>query len=278
MGKICGIDLGTTNSIIAIINQEGKPEVVINSEGGRLTPSAVCIHSGETSVGNNAKKQFLTHPSDTVLSVKRLMGTRQKFSLDGQGDTLSPEQISAMILKKLVKDASDRVGEITDAVITVPAYFDDLQRTATKQAGEIAGLNVLRIINEPTSAALAYGLDQRNERTVCVYDLGGGTFDVSILVVGDGLCEVKSTSGNTHLGGDDFDREIRSYALARFKEETGVDLSGDEVAMARLLAAAEETKISLSSSKTAKMNVPYIAQGTKGPFTWITTSPSISSS
>jgi molecular chaperone DnaK len=270
MGRICGIDLGTTNSIIAIINAEGKPEVVVNADGGRLTPSAVCIHDGQASVGANAKKQFQKYPGDTVLSVKRFMGTRQKFSMGGQGETpqqtLTPEQISAMILKKLVLDASKNIGdEITDAVITVPAYFDDLQRTATKQAGEIAGLNVLRIINEPTSAALAYGLDQRNERTVCVYDLGGGTFDVSILIVGDGLCEVKSTSGDTHLGGDDFDRELRSYAVARFKEETGINLVDDEVAMARLLAASEETKIALSGSDITTLSVPYIAQGPDGP-------------
>ena len=257
---IVGIDLGTTFSVLCIIKQDGTPEVIPNAEGGRTTPSVVAItKSGEIVVGSNAKKLVLTDPSSSVMSVKRLMGYREDIIL---GDRVfSPEQISAKILEKMISDASAKIGEkITRAVVTVPAYFDDSQRTATKNACEIANLDVMRIINEPTAAALAYGMDRRDDvRTVCVYDLGGGTFDVSILEIGGGLCDVKSTAGDTRLGGDDFDNEIRKWLVEEFIKQAGIDLSKNPEAMARLREAAENAKIALSSSLEAQIEIPYIA-------------------
>jgi molecular chaperone DnaK len=263
MARAAGIDLGTTNSVIAIIRPDGTPEVLTNAEGGRLTPSAVAFTAdGETVVGDVARRQLGINPAETVLSVKRKMGTRERVHLGNE--ELLPEQVSAMILRKLVDDASATLGDkITKAVITVPAYFDDRQRTATKRAGEIAGLEVLRIINEPTSAALAYGMDRRDTRNIVVYDLGGGTFDVSVLTVGNGLCEVQSTAGDTKLGGDDFDREIVNWILAEMKPK--VDLSKDVVACGRILEAAERAKRELSSVSVAPINIPFIALGEFGP-------------
>ena len=255
-----GIDLGTTFSVICRIKKDGSVEVIENSEGGRTTPSVVAFpKSGEIIVGANAKKMALTDPTLVVMSVKRIMGSREEIII---GDKIySPEEISSMILRKMIEDASSKIGERIDkAVITVPAYFDDAQRTATKNAGEIAGLEVLRIVNEPTAAALAYGMDKRDDvRTVCIYDLGGGTFDVSVLDIGGGLCEVKSTAGNTKLGGDDFDNEIRKWLIEDFIKEHGIDLSNDQTAMARLREAAENAKIALSSSSQADIQIPYIS-------------------
>ncbi len=253
-----GIDLGTTNSVVAVV-QGGEPEVLLNSEGNRLTPSIVAFSkSGERLVGELAKRQAVLNPDRTIRSIKRKMGLRDKTSVDGQ-DYL-PEQISAMIMSKLKADAEKRLGQtVQDVVITVPAYFDDSQRTATKNAGEIAGFNVLRIINEPTAAAIAYGLDRgHKDETIVVYDLGGGTFDVSILEVSEGLLEVKSTAGDTRLGGDDFDERLVNYLADTFKGENGIDLRNDTQALQRLKDAAEKAKIELSSATQTNVNLPFI--------------------
>ena len=291
MGKIIGIDLGTTNSCVSVM-ENGEPVVIQNSEGGRTTPSIVGFTSqGDRIVGASAKRQMVTNPKNTIYSVKRLIGHR--FSeLQGEATKLpytvidngadcrvevedngskkqySPQEISAFILQKMKKTAEDYLGaEVTDAVITVPAYFNDSQRQATKDAGKIAGLNVQRIINEPTAAALAFGFkqDQDKEKTIAVYDLGGGTFDISILELADGVFEVKSTNGDTHLGGDDWDRAIVNWLIAEFKKDTGIDLSGDPMAMQRLREAAENAKISLSNQTTADINLPFITADATGP-------------
>ena len=291
MGKIIGIDLGTTNSCVSVM-ENGEPVVIQNSEGGRTTPSIVGFTSqGDRIVGASAKRQMVTNPKNTIYSVKRLIGHR--FSeLQGEAAKLpytvidngadcrvevedngskkqySPQEISAFILQKMKKTAEDYLGaEVTDAVITVPAYFNDSQRQATKDAGKIAGLNVQRIINEPTAAALAFGFkqDQDKEKTIAVYDLGGGTFDISILELADGVFEVKSTNGDTHLGGDDWDRVIINWLIAEFKKDTGIDLSGDPMAMQRLREAAENCKIALSSQTTADINLPFITADATGP-------------
>ena len=263
MGKIIGIDLGTTNSCVAVI-EGGNPTVIANSEGSRTTPSVVAFQkSGERIVGQVAKRQAVTNADRTVMSIKREMGTTHKVKIDDKEYT--PQEISAMILSKLKTDAESYLGEpVTQAVITVPAYFSDSQRQATKDAGKIAGLEVLRIINEPTAAALAYGMNDTDQK-VMVYDLGGGTFDVSILEIGDGVFEVLSTNGDTRLGGDDFDQRIIDYLVAEFKKETGVDLSGDKMAMQRLKEAAEKSKIELSGMTTSNINLPFITADASGP-------------
>jgi len=263
MGKTIGIDLGTTNSCVVVLEGE-VPTVITNGEGGRTTPSAVGFtKTGERVIGAAAKRQAVVTPDRTVLSIKRKMGTSEKVTLNGTAYT--PEEISAMILQRLKADAESYLNEPVDtAVITVPAYFDNAQRTATKNAGAIAGLNVTRIINEPTAAALAYGLDKKENETILVFDLGGGTFDVSILEVGQGVCEVKSTNGDTHLGGDDWDTVIINYILAEFKKETDIDLSGDRQAMQRIRAAAERAKIDLSNVQQCNINEPFIAQSSEG--------------
>ena len=263
MGKIIGIDLGTTNSCVAVI-EGGNPTVIANSEGSRTTPSVVAFQkSGERIVGQVAKRQAVTNADRTVMSIKREMGTTHTVSIDGKSYT--PQEISAMILTKLKNDAESYLGEpVTQAVITVPAYFSDSQRQATKDAGKIAGLEVLRIINEPTAAALAYGMNDTDQK-VMVYDLGGGTFDVSILEIGDGVFEVLSTNGDTRLGGDDFDQRIIDYLVSEFKKETGVDLSGDKMAMQRLKEAAEKSKIELSGMTTSNINLPFITADASGP-------------
>ncbi|NCO36236.1 MAG: molecular chaperone DnaK [Armatimonadetes bacterium CG2_30_59_28] len=257
MSKAVGIDLGTTNSVVAVV-EGGEPVVITNPEGSRLTPSVVAFtKSGERLVGQAAKRQAALNPERTVMSIKRKIGTRDRKSIDGK--EYSPEEISAMVLQKLRADAEAYLGEpVTDAVITVPAYFDDSQRTATKNAGEIAGLNVLRIINEPTAAALAYGLDKKTDETILVYDLGGGTFDVSVLEVGDGVFEVKSTSGDTRLGGDDFDERVLNFIADEFKKQHTVDLRKDSQALQRLREAAEKAKIELSSMVQTNINLPFI--------------------
>ena len=264
MSKIIGIDLGTTNSCVAVL-EGGVPHVITNPEGNRTTPSVVAKKNGEILVGETAKRQAVTNVANTVSSVKRLMGTSEKVSMGGQEYT--PEEISAKILMKLKSDAEAYLGEkVTKAVITVPAYFNDAQRQATKNAGKIAGLDVERIINEPTAAALAYGIDkQEKTHTVLVYDLGGGTFDVSILDLGDGVFEVKSTAGNNHLGGDDFDQRIMDYLVAEFKKENGIDLSTDKMAMQRIKDAAEKAKKDLSGMMSAEISIPFIAQSAEGP-------------
>lgn len=264
MGKIIGIDLGTTNSCVAVL-EGGEPVVIPNSEGARTTPSVVAFSkTGELLVGQVAKRQAITNPDKTVISIKRHMGTDYKVNIDGKAYT--PQEISAMILRKLKEDAEAYLGEpVTQAVITVPAYFTDSQRQATKDAGKIAGLEVLRIINEPTAASLAYGLDKDNDHTILVFDLGGGTFDVSILELGDGVFEVKATSGNNRLGGDDFDRRIMDYLIAEFRREHGVDLSQDKMAMQRLKEAAEKAKIELSSLQSTNINLPFISANESGP-------------
>ena len=265
MGKIIGIDLGTTNSCVAVL-EGGEPHVIPNPEGNRTTPSVVAIKKdGEELVGETAKRQAVTNVDNTVSSIKRKMGTKDKVEIDGKKYT--PEEISAKILMKLKSDAEAYLGEkVSEAVITVPAYFNDSQRQATKNAGKIAGLDVKRIINEPTAAALAYGIDkQDNTHTVLVYDLGGGTFDVSILELGDGIFEVKSTSGNNHLGGDDFDQRIMDYLVSEFKKDNGVDLSKDKMAMQRIKDAAEKAKKDLSGMTTAQISIPFIAQNDGGP-------------
>src|ERR671923_686162 len=257
MTKAVGIDLGTTNSVVSVL-EGGEPTVIANAEGSRTTPSVVAFaKNGEVLVGEVAKRQAVTNVDRTIRSVKRHMGTDWKIELDGK--PFNPQQISAFVLQKLKRDAESYLGEkITDAVVTVPAYFSDAQRQATKEAGQIAGLNVLRIINEPTSAALAYHLEKENEATILVFDLGGGTFDVSLLEVGDGVVEVKATNGDNHLGGDDWDQRIVDWLVDRFKAAQGIDLTKDRMAMQRLREAAEKAKIELSSQSTATINLPYI--------------------
>src|ERR1035437_1841946 len=288
MSKVIGIDLGTTNSCVSIM-EGGEPVVIANSEGGRTTPSMVAISdSGERLVGQQAKRQAVTNPENTLYSIKRLIG--RKFDTEAvkkdiavspfkivkadngdawvevRGKRYSAPEISAMILQKMKKTAEDYLGEtVTDAVITVPAYFDDSQRQATKDAGKIAGLNVLRIINEPTAAALAYGLDKKKEEKIAVYDLGGGTFDISILELGDGVFEVKSTNGDTHLGGDDFDQRIINWLADEFRREQGIDIREDRVALQRLKEAAEKAKIELSSAMTTEINLPFVTADASGP-------------
>lgn len=261
--KIIGIDLGTTNSAVSIM-EAGKPEILINSEGGRTTPSVVALSNDQIIVGSLAKRQAVANPHNTIYSIKRKMGTSEKVTLGNKQHT--PEEISAMILQKLKKDAEDALGQkISKAVITVPAYFTDAQRKATKDAGKIAGLDVLRIINEPTAAALAYGLDKKHAHTVLVFDLGGGTFDVSILELDDGVFEVKSTSGDNHLGGDDFDQKIIDYLIKDFKQKEGIDLSNDKMAMQRLKDEAEKAKVELSQTIKTTINIPYITATNTGP-------------
>ena len=264
MSKIIGIDLGTTNSCVAVM-EGGKPTVIANTEGARTTPSVVAFtKTGERLVGEPAKRQPVTNAEKTISSIKRDMGTDRGRTIDGK--KYSPQQISAMILQKLKADAESYLGEkVTEAVITVPAYFNDAQRQATKDAGKIAGLDVKRIINEPTAAALAYGLDNEKEQKIMVYDLGGGTFDVSIIEIGDGVIEVLATNGDTHLGGDDFDNKIIQWMLDEFKKAEGVDLSGDKMAMQRLKEAAEKAKKELSSAMTTNINLPFITATAEGP-------------
>ncbi|RLT21345.1 MAG: molecular chaperone DnaK, partial [Candidatus Aquidulcis sp.] len=289
MGKIIGIDLGTTNSVVAAM-VGGEPTVISSAEGGRTVPSVVGFgKGGERLVGQLAKRQAVTNPTNTVFSIKRFMGRRfddaesvktkglvpyvveKDAGSDGvkvkvDGGSYSPQEVSAMILQKLKADAEAFLGEkITEAVITVPAYFDDTQRQATKDAGRIAGLDVKRIINEPTAAALAYGLDKKKEEKIAVYDLGGGTFDISILELGDGVFEVKSSNGDTHLGGDDFDQRIIDWLLAEFKKDQGIDLSKDQQALQRLKEAAEKAKIELSGTGQTEINLPYITADATGP-------------
>ncbi len=288
MAKVIGIDLGTTNSVVAVI-EAGEPTVLENSEGSRLTPSVVAItKSGERLVGQVAKRQSVTNPENTIFSIKRLMGRKYddpevqrtiksvpyKITRAPNGDTqvmlagraYSPPEISAMILQKLKADAEAKLGEkITQAVLTVPAYFNDTQRQATKDAGKIAGLEVLRIINEPTAASLAYGLDKKKDETIAVYDLGGGTFDISILQLGEGVFEVKATNGDTHLGGDDFDQRIIDWMVDEFRKDQGIDLSKDRMALQRLKEAAERAKIELSSSLQTEINLPFITADASGP-------------
>jgi molecular chaperone DnaK len=264
MAKVVGIDLGTTNSVVAVM--EGQtPTVIANSEGSRTTPSVVAFtKTGERLVGQLAKRQAVTNPDRTIKSIKRYMGTDHKVKIDGKDYT--PQEISAMILQKLVNDASTYLGDrVTKAVITVPAYFDDAQRQATKDAGRIAGLEVLRIINEPTAAALAYGLDKKGTETILVWDLGGGTFDVSILEVGEGIFEVKSTNGDTRLGGDDYDEAIVEWLVAEFRKDQGIDLSADKQALQRLTEAAEKAKIELSTLTQTNINLPFITADASGP-------------
>ncbi len=264
MSKIIGIDLGTTNSCVAVM-EGGKPTVITNTEGARTTPSVVAFtKTGERLVGEPAKRQAVTNADKTISSIKRYMGTDHRETIDGKN--YSPQEISAMILQKMKSDAENYLGEkVTDAVITVPAYFNDAQRQATKDAGKIAGLDVKRIINEPTAAALAYGLDNENEQKIMVYDLGGGTFDVSIIEIGDGVIEVLSTAGNNKLGGDDFDQKVADYMIAEFKKNEGVDLSGDKMAMQRIREAAEKAKKELSSATTTNINLPFITATADGP-------------
>ena len=264
MGKIIGIDLGTTNSCVAVM-EGGKPVVIANTEGMRTTPSVVgFLKTGERVVGEPAKRQAVTNADKTISSIKRHMGTDYRVEIDGK--KYSPEEISAMILQKLKSDAEGYLGEkVTEAVITVPAYFSDAQRQATKDAGKIAGLDVKRIINEPTAAALSYGLDNEQEQKIMVYDLGGGTFDVSIIEIGEGVIEVLATAGDNKLGGDDFDNAVTQYMLDEFKKAEGIDLSGDKMAMQRLKEAAEKAKKELSSAMTTNINLPFITANQDGP-------------
>ena len=286
MKKVIGIDLGTTNSCVSVV-EGGSPVIIVNSEGKRTTPSVVSFKEGDRSVGDPAKRQSVTNPQNTIYSVKRFIGS--KFSeinkeakkmpykvLKNKNGSVSikveeknyvPQEISAVVLQNLKKTAEEYLGEkVIDAVVTVPAYFNDSQRQATKEAGEIAGLNVLRIINEPTAAALAYGMDKKDkDMTIAVYDLGGGTFDVSILELGDGVFEVKSTNGDTHLGGDNFDEKIVEWLLEEFKNENGMDLSGDPSALQRLRESSEKAKVELSSSNSTEINLPYITADSTGP-------------
>ena len=264
MGKIIGIDLGTTNSCVAVM-EGGQPTVIANTEGARTTPSVVAFtKTGERLVGEPAKRQAVTNADRTISSIKREMGTDYRVTIDDK--KYSPQEISAMILQKLKKDAEAYLGEkVTEAVITVPAYFNDAQRQATKDAGKIAGLDVKRIINEPTAAALAYGLDNEKEQKIMVYDLGGGTFDVSVIEIGDGVIEVLSTAGNNRLGGDDFDKKVTDYMLSEFKRTEGVDLSNDKMALQRLKEAAEKAKKELSSATTTNINLPFITATAEGP-------------
>ncbi|MBE6911178.1 MAG: molecular chaperone DnaK [Ruminococcaceae bacterium] len=264
MSKIIGIDLGTTNSCVAVM-EGGEPVVLVNAEGARTTPSVVAFSKqGERMVGQVAKRQAVTNPDNTVSSIKREMGSDYKVTLDGK--PYSPQEVSAMILQKLKTDAENYLGsKVTQAVITVPAYFSDSQRQATKDAGKIAGLEVLRIINEPTAAALAYGLDKESDQKIMIYDLGGGTFDVSILEIGDGVVEVLATAGNNRLGGDDFDNRIAKWIVEEFKKENGVDITADKMAMQRIREAAEKAKIELSGVLSANINLPYITADATGP-------------
>src|SRR5213596_1936145 len=289
MSKIIGIDLGTTNSVVAVM-EGGEPVVITNAEGGRLTPSVVAFtKSGERLVGQVAKRQAITNPENTIYSIKRFMGRRftdpevqrsmkqVPYKINqgsnggvevvlGDGRKLTPPEVSAMILGKLKTDAEAFLGDkVTQAVITVPAYFDDSQRQATKDAGQIAGLEVLRIINEPTAAALAYGLDKKKDELVAVYDLGGGTFDISVLQLGEGVFEVKATNGDTHLGGDDFDQRIMDWIIEEFKKDQGIDLSKDKMALQRLKEAAEKAKMELSSVQETEINLPFITADASGP-------------
>src|SRR5437016_504 len=278
MAKIIGIDLGTTNSVVAVM-EGGEPKVIPNEEGSRTTPSVVAFtKTGERLVGQVAKRQAITNPENTIYSIKRFMGRRfeevsaemkmvpYKVERDGdhvvivaQGKKYTPPEISALILQKLKKAAEDYLGEkVSDAVITVPAYFNDAQRQATKDAGKIAGLEVKRIINEPTAAALAYGLDKGKDETIAVYDFGGGTFDISILEVGEGIVEVKSTNGDTHLGGDNFDKAIVDWLVSEFKKDQGIDLSQDRMALQRLYEAAEKAKVELSTTQETQINLPFV--------------------
>ncbi|MGW0698323.1 molecular chaperone DnaK, partial [Streptomyces sp. NPDC002867] len=263
MARAVGIDLGTTNSVVSVL-EGGEPTVITNAEGARTTPSVVAFaKNGEVLVGEVAKRQAVTNVDRTIRSVKRHMGTDWKIELDGKN--FNPQQMSAFILQKLKRDAESYLGEkVTDAVITVPAYFNDSERQATKEAGEIAGLNVLRIVNEPTAAALAYGLD-KDDQTILVFDLGGGTFDVSLLEIGDGVVEVKATNGDNHLGGDDWDQRVVDYLVKQFNNGHGVDLSKDKMALQRLREAAEKAKIELSSSTETTINLPYITASAEGP-------------
>lgn len=264
MSKVIGIDLGTTNSCVAVM-EGGDTVIISNGEGRRTTPSIVAFtKDGERLVGESAKRQALTNPKETVRSIKRKMGTDEKRQLGGRGYT--PPEISAMILGSLKEGAESFLGErVTDAVITVPAYFSDAQRQATKDAGKIAGLNVLRIINEPTAAALAYGMDKEQNQKVVVYDLGGGTFDISVLNIGDGVTEVLATAGDNRLGGDDFDTRILKELVAKFKEETGINLEQDPIAMQRVKEAAEVAKIELSSTVTTQVMLPFLTSDASGP-------------
>ena len=265
MGKIIGIDLGTTNSCVSVM-EGGEAVVIPNAEGNRTTPSVVAFsNNGERLVGQIAKRQAVTNPDHTIISIKRKMGTNEKVNIDG--DTFSPQEISAMVLQKLKTDAENYLGQkVTQAVITVPAYFSDSQRQATKDAGKIAGLEVLRIINEPTAAALAFGMDKEDQdQKIMIYDLGGGTFDVSILDIGDGVFEVLATNGNTKLGGDDFDERIIDYLVAEFKKSNGIDLKADKMAMQRLKEAAEKAKIELSGMQSTSINLPFITADATGP-------------
>ena len=264
MGKIIGIDLGTTNSCVAIL-EGGEPTVIANTEGSRTTPSVVAFSkTGERMVGQVAKRQAITNPERTIVSIKRDMGSSRKINIDGKNYT--PQEISAMILQKIKADAESYLGSaVTQAVITVPAYFNDAQRQATKDAGKIAGLDVLRIINEPTAAALAYGLDKDNDQKIMVYDLGGGTFDVSILEISSGIFRVLSTNGNTRLGGDDFDARVMKYIVDQFKKDSGIDISSDRMAMQRIKEAAEKAKIELSGMMTTSINLPFITADASGP-------------
>jgi molecular chaperone DnaK len=286
MGRAIGIDLGTTNSVVSVM-EAGQPKVIVNSEGDRVTPSVVAFNKdGERLVGQVARRQAVTNPTNTIYSIKRFMGRRFDEVSDESkmvpyevtkgkngdvrvtagGKTFSPPEISAVVLEKLKQAAEDYLGEkVTDAVITVPAYFNDSQRQATKDAGAIAGLNVLRIINEPTAAALAYGLDKKNEETIAVYDFGGGTFDISVLEVGEGVVEVKATNGDTHLGGDDLDQRVINWIVAEFKKDQGVDLSQDKMALQRLKEAAERAKIELSTGVETDINLPFITADSSGP-------------
>src|SRR5574337_1059104 len=285
MGKISGIDLGTTNSVVAVM-EGGEPAVIPSAEGGRTVPSLVAFtKSGERLVGQVAKRQAITNPANTVYSIKRFMGRRYDevneemkmvpYTVEREGDHVAvvaqgkrytPPQISAMILQKLKKAAEDYLGDaVTDAVITVPAYFNDAQRQATKDAGKVAGLDVKRIVNEPTAAALAYGLDKKKDETIAVYDFGGGTFDISILEVGEGVVEVKSTNGDTHLGGDDIDKRIMDWIVDEFRKDQGIDLSSDRMALQRLKEAAEKAKMELSTMLETEINLPFITAGASGP-------------
>src|ERR1035438_681895 len=285
MGKIIGIDLGATNSCVAVM-EGGEPKVIPNEEGGRTTPSVVGFtKTGERPVGQVAKNQAITNPENTVFSIKRFMGRRydevseemkmvpfkviqsgDHVAIEAQGKEYTPPQVSAMILQKLKKAAEDYLGEpVTEAVITVPAYFNDSQRQATKDAGKIAGLDVKRIINEPTAAALAYGLDKKKDETIAVYDFGGGTFDISILEVGEGVVEVKSTNGDTHLGGDNIDQRITDWLIEEFRKDEGIDLSKDKMALQRLKDAAEKAKIEVASTVESEINLPFITADATGP-------------
>src|SRR5256885_1298673 len=285
MAKIIGIDLGTTNSVVAVM-EGGEPKVIENEEGGRTTPSVVAFtKTGERLVGQVAKRQAITNPENTIYSIKRFMGRRYdevneemkmvpyKVQKDGdhvavmaQGKKYTPPEISAMILQKLKKAAENYLGSgVTEAVITVPAYFNDAQRQATKDAGRIAGLDVKRIVNEPTAAALAYGLDKKKDEVIAVFDFGGGTFDISILEVGEGVVEVKSTNGDTHLGGDDIDERLTEWIIEEFKRDQGIDLSNDKMALQRLKEAAEKAKIELSSTMETEINLPFVTADQSGP-------------